>query len=302
MADVNPREAAAYADAFTRILNGESISSIARRWNADGLRTTNGNLFTPTVVSRMLRRRYVLGVRQWEGKDVPATWPAIVDASTFAAVQRRLAANDVPDVKGGRTYELSGVLLCAECGSRMYGTPTHLKSGPAYVCRNPARVRSHGQARTDKVWSVVRAAVIRRLSNVDASGVFVVEADRDAAEARQAERAELEARRDEEIPDAAALGEYTPAQVKRMTATINARLAELAAEDDAETDAVSRPARVLAGLVGLSLEDTAAAFDALPLDRQSAVMAELGTPVLRRDPDRRRGVWNPRRVLIVWNV
>ena len=86
-----------------------------------------------------------------------------------------------------------------------------------------------------------------------------------------------------------------------MTATINKRLAKLDALDDAETDAISRPRRVLAGLVGLPLEDTAAAFDALSEDRRRAVIGELGTPVLRRDPAPQRGVFNPRRVLVVWD-
>lgn len=305
MADIVPAEADAIRDAMARILNGESISSIARLWNAAGLRSGEGNEFTTRTVSALLRGRHLAKIRVYDGKELTASWaaPAIVDATTHAAVVRRLSKNNAgrpAPLHAGRVYRFSGLPLCGECGYPLYGAPTKSKSGPAYVCRNPRRNGPHGQAPTQDVDAVIRAAVIARLSRVDAAGVFVVEADAEAAQARQAERETLTARRDEELPDAAALGDYTPAQVRRMTATINARLAELDAADDAETDAVSRPARVLAGLVGLSRKDTAAAFDALPLDRRRAVVAELGTPVLR-GRNARKGVWDPRRVLVVWD-
>lgn len=305
MAGVVPAEAAAIMDAMARVLNGESLASIARLWNKAGLRSPEGNEFTTRTVSALLRGRHLAKIRPYAGQEIAASWaaPAIVDATTHAAVIRRLSKNNADrqsPLHAGRVHKFSGLPLCGECGYPLYGKPSKSKSGPAYSCRNPRRTAPHGQAPTADVDAVIRAAVVARLTRVDAAGVFVVEADAEAAQARQAERETLVTRRDEELPDAAALGDYTPAQVRRLTATINARLAELDAADDAEAEAVSRPRRVLSGLVGLTRDQAAAAFDALPLDSRRAVVAELGTPVLV-GRNTRKGVFNPRRVQIVWH-
>lgn len=299
MEGINQAEADALNDAYSRILNGESISSIARLWNRARIKTAAGNDWEASTVSKLLRSRHPLAVRDNNGVDVPASWEAIADPVTHAAVIRRLDArradNKSAGYSGARTYELSGVVVCAECGRTMNGKPTHMKSGPAYTCLSR---RGHGSAPTANVWRIVRRAVCVRLTQLDAAGVFVAEADRDAARERQAERATLNARLEDELPAWLADG-VSPATVAKAEARINARLAELDAADDAETEAISARNRVLAGLVGLPLEDTCAAFDALPLDRQRTVIAELGTPVLRRLPSR-KGVFNPRRVLFVW--
>jgi hypothetical protein len=300
MAAPVPEEAEALNDAMRRILDGESISSIVRRWNAAGLRTATGKEFRAGNVSKMLRRKYLIGVREYDGRDVPASWPGIVEPSLFAAVGRVLEDRTRPGMssgyQGGRTYALSGVVLCAACGHKMYGRPTRLKSGPAYVCRHG----QHTQAPVSAVELAIRVQVVRRLARVDAAGVFVPEDDREAAEARETERVTLEARRDKDLPGAAALGHMTPEQVQESTRVINERLAELEAAAHAETDARLRPARVLRGLVGLSLEDTAAEFDALPVDRQRAVIGVLGTPVLRRAGRGGRQEFNPYRIRFVW--
>jgi hypothetical protein len=147
--------------------------------------------------------------------------------------------------------------------------------------------------------AVIRAAVIVRLSRVDMAGVFVVEADADAANARQAEREALTGRLEDEMPTWLAAG-ISPATVAATERQISARLAELADADAAEAEAISRPRRILSGLVGLPRDETAAKFDALPLDTRRAVVAELGTPVIV-GRNVRKGVFNPRRVRVVWS-
>lgn len=306
MTDTMPAEADAIRDACARVLDGESVSGIARLWNAAGLRTPDGNKFSTRTVSALLRGRHLAKLRVNDGMAIPARWPApaVISYATSTAVIRRLEKNGAEytnrpaPLHAGRVYDYSGMPLCGDCGTRLYGVPTKSKSGAAYVCRNPRRNGAHGQAPVKDVDAVIRAAVIARLVRVDAAGVFVVEADATATEARQAERATLNARLDDELPASLAAG-VSARTVAASERLINARLAELDADDDAAADAVSRPRRVLSGLVGLSREETAAAFDALDVDRRRNVVAELGTPVLV-GRNARKGVFNPRRVWVVW--
>jgi len=296
MSEIVPAEADALRDAMRRVMDGESISSITRRWNAAGLRTTQGKEFRANNVGTMLRRRYFTGVREFEGNDVRGTWPAIVDPATHKAACRELdARRGKSSGFAGRKYALSGLLLCSTCGHPMGGRPTRLKSGPAYTCRNG----QHTQAPVTAVDGYIREWVIRRLCRVDAAGVFVPEENREAAETRDAERGNLMARRDKDLPAAVALGEMTPAQVKETTRLINERLAALDAEAHADADARRRPSRVLRGLVGMPHAETAAEFDALPMDRQRAVIELLGTPVLRRAGRGGRQEFNPNRLRFV---
>lgn len=300
MKETKPEEAEAIRDACARLLDGESIASITRRWNAAGLRTATRKEFRSNNVAKLLRGRHLIAVRRHNGTETPAGWPPILDVATHNAVVRLLsdpARRTTPERTGGRVYALSGVLRCDVCGNGMYGRPTPLKSGPAYVCRNG----NHTQAPVEAVEGTVRDAVITLLSRVNAAGVFVPVEDRDAADARQAERVALEARRDVELPEAVADGDLTPAQVKTATAKIDRRLAELTATDNADADARRRPQRVLAGLTGMPYDETAAVFDALPVDRQRAVIGVLGVPSLRRSARKGAGnKWDPRRVVFTW--
>jgi len=301
MKETVPAEAAAIQDAMTRILNGESLSSISRLWNDAGLVSAEGNPFSATTVSHLVRRRDLAKIRAQNGVEVMGNWdaPAIVSAATSSAVIRHLSANkplwgDGPHP--GRTHDYSGLVVCGECGTPMYGKPSKLKSGPAFFCRNPARTAPHPQAPVRDVETGIRAAVIARLSRVDAAGAFVVEADKAAADARAAERTDLTANRAETVKNV----RLRPGDKADALEAIDTRLAELDAEDTAEADAVARPQRVLDGLVGLPADETAAAFDALPLDRRRNVISVLGTPVLK-GANLKKGVWNPRRLFLVWD-
>jgi hypothetical protein len=297
MTALNEPEAAEIRDAARRIMAGESLASVTRDWNARGILTPTGKEWRPANVGKMLRGRHLAGVRGNGESTVTATWPPVFDAATHDALTRFLTNPErrVEGYTGTRVYALTGVLLCGVCDAPMYGRPTPLKSGPAYVCKNG----SHVQAPVRRVNLTARDLIVDRLTTVDASGAFVAPVDADRANARAAERLSLTAAR-KAMP--AQLGILSPADYAAGLAAIDARLVELDADAMADDDAARLPARVLEGLTGLPADVTGQRFDALPLDRQRAVIGVLG--VLRLNRAARKGVglpFDPERVAPEWN-
>jgi site-specific DNA recombinase len=145
---LNEYQAAVVARIFDEFLISKSIASIANLLNGEGIPTFNGGkwhaptvfhvlrnetytgrtLYRRTIVQQVRepatgRKRRKVTVRDPnEWIEVPDVTPAIIDADTFAAVQRIL---DDPERrrrgKRKREYGLSGRLRCLRCGRAMVG-------------------------------------------------------------------------------------------------------------------------------------------------------------------------------------
>lgn len=121
---INPEEAAAIRDGLQRVLRGDSLISIMRDWNSQGIKTSRGRDWSSTTVRSVLERWSNAGVRQHQGKplfDVQGTWEPITDVATIQAVRAILANNPrQTTTTRARRHLLTGVLRC-ECGSFMKG-------------------------------------------------------------------------------------------------------------------------------------------------------------------------------------
>lgn len=297
-------EADAIRDAATRVLNGESLASITRLWNDAGLLTPTGKAWRSPNVGKLLRGPHLAGIRIHHDADgncaaVAAKWDGILDADTHESLVRFLGdpARVVTGFAGVRKHALSGLLTCAVCGTPCYGRETRATYGAAYICRNG----QHVHAPTADVEPIIRALVIERLATVDASGVFVAPVDAARANARAAERLALAATRRGLPALLTASPPMAPADYAAALAAVDARVAELDDEAAADDDAARLPSRVLKGLTGVPADVVAERYDALPWDRQRAVVAVLGVPVLGRAS--RKGVgltFEPERVTMTW--
>jgi site-specific DNA recombinase len=293
---VDPAEAAHLVYAYGQLLAGVPTSSIARDLTARGITATTGNPFTYSTLARMLRNPRNCALRVHRGEIVgPASWPAIVDESTWRAAVAILTDPARRTTTGNRaSYLLSGLAICGGCGRTITsggvkrssaGTTTYRR---IYVCRANKCVGR----RQDWVDEFVGAVVVERLSRPDARDLLVDEQTPDLA-ALRTEAAALRVRLDE-LADAFASDEITRMQLTRATEKMRGRLDEI----EAAQVHVSR-APVLAELV--TAEDVGAAWTALPLDRQRAVVDVLMTVTLHPGGGGRR-TFDPSKVEITWRT
>jgi site-specific DNA recombinase len=221
------------------------------------------------------------GLSSYHGEIVATgKWEAIVPEETQKAVAAKLAdkPRPVPDGRERRAgRSLLGALALCSCGSTVYHAVSRLGDG---VYRCAAVGRGHGEAspgphvnrRATDVDNWVGQVVIARLSRADAVELLPRDDDGPDVPALREEAAAIRANLDEMAADRAA-GLLDRAEQLAGSARGKKRLAEIA-------DAIENAGRedVLAPLV--AAEDTGAAWDALDLSRQRAVIDALMTVTL----------------------
>lgn len=173
---VRAEEARLVAAGFRDLLAGVPLAAIARTWNATGIptpqpRTGAEHRGEPSqwqaysVRSVLTNPRY-MGARAYRGEIVAvAEWPAIVDESTWRAVNRIL--ND-PSRRRAPTrgrYLLTGLALCGVCRGPVHAGGSARAGVPAYRCRGS---RGHFARRSAPVDEYVEAVMVARLSRADA--------------------------------------------------------------------------------------------------------------------------------------
>jgi DNA invertase Pin-like site-specific DNA recombinase len=149
--DPEPAEAAVVRELFHRLRNGHSLKSIARDFEARGVRTRAGAVFTPQNLRDLALRPVFAGLRLHRpgshngryrgGLDgaVEATWPAVVDQETFFAVRNALLDPARRTSRPGRGVHLLSLIACCDvCGA---GLTVSLSRGRQYQCRAKTCVR-----------------------------------------------------------------------------------------------------------------------------------------------------------------
>ena len=174
---------------FADALAGSPIRAIARRLNADGVKTPHrAAAWSHTVVYGILKNpRYAGDAAAWAWRATGAsktirfdaanaialpegTIPPLVDRATFDAVQRRLVKNKAAATRNARNPESAllrgGYAVCGYCGRNMRVVP-HKTRAEAYQCcaaqslATPCRSHSITVADLDRaVWRNVRAVLL----------------------------------------------------------------------------------------------------------------------------------------------
>ena len=278
-------EAAALREAYSAVLGNASLYSIAHRWNAAGVTTSQGNPWTGRSVKQVLLRPRNAGYL-FLGEDILGTadWPAVVSAEVWHAVRDILTNPNRPVPFMGRRYLLSGIARCGKCGSALR---VSMKSKQVvYVCKECYGI-SRVQAAVDNwvIWRVANA-----LTQPDAWQALTDSASEEGAALRDEETV-LRSRLDE-IATQFADGVLTPSQLRTATERARHRLAEV------ESQLYGPDAERYFGDV-FDAEDPRRAFDRLPLDRKRALIDSMVTVTVM--PVGRKGskVFNPLMVEIV---
>ena len=268
---LHPVESPLVKAAYEAVMTGTALYRVAAEWNEAGVTRPTGGPWRGSTVRVLLLAGRNAGLREHLGKVIGAgDWPAIVDEQLWRGVSALLSD---PKRGGraprGRTRLLSGIARCGECKHTLGGGITRTSGTLTYVCKECGQV-SRAAAPID---AMVIEAVVARLSREDA--VELTRRD-DAPDADEL-RTRREALRAQQV---AAARDFTEGETSyQFAATVDRQLRQQIEAIDAQlTDAAK--AHVFDGLIGV--DDVDAAFDALDLGRQRAVVNALVTVVVRR--------------------
>ena len=143
-----PVEARLVREAAETIIHGGTLSGICKRWNADRIRTPEGNAWRHTVLKNVLVSPRLVGYRVFKreivrddagapikltGRDGVEAKP-ILELQTWEAVCAILEHPDRKDRRaylGGRKYLLTGLARCGLCGKLLRGNARR-KNGREY--------------------------------------------------------------------------------------------------------------------------------------------------------------------------
>jgi DNA invertase Pin-like site-specific DNA recombinase len=284
----DPVTAPLVKQAYNQILAGSSLADVCRLWNDAGALTINGKLWTPQQVSNFLHKPRNAGLRAHNGEVIgKATWPALVDESTWRAARTALAARPKPGRKSVRKHLLTGVLGCGKCGHWLSG---HLIVGGVleYTCKACGGVA----IRAAHVEPLLYDLVTGRLAKPDAVDLLKAEHDQAEAEAMRAELNTLYGELDN-IGNERGEGLLTGRQAKIATDKINDKIEalELRQHDDEKL-------RLFADLP-LGQPAVADAVNRLSPDRFRAVLDVLMTVTIA-GVGKGSHVFNPDRVQVNW--
>jgi len=290
--EIDPVTAPLVRDAYAALLAGSSLNDIVRMFNNAGAYGMTGRPWTATTVSLFLRAPRNAGLRAHNDEIVgKASWPALVDESTWRAAQAVLnAPGRAPGRKSVRRHLLTGVLQCGkpDCGGHLSGRQTTQKS-IAYACQS-----CHGVSiRAEHVEPLLYKLVGARLAQSDAVDLLKAEIH-DEAEAEQLrlEKTTLYRRLDE-------------LAVERAQGLMNGRQLQIASEVvQQQITAIERKEqdqerlRVFDG-IPLGTPQAVAAVQDLSADRFRAVVNVLMTVSIA--PTGKGGhVFKPERVQVTW--
>ncbi|MCT9007133.1 recombinase family protein [Streptomyces rhizosphaerihabitans] len=236
-------EAAIVRAVFTRYLEGETPTALARDLNERNERTALGREWNADSVRALLDSHHVAGIRVFRGEEVGrGQWPAIINEGLWQEVhdRRTYRAPAVPSSQkeNHRFYLLRGIVMCKRCGVRMAG------SMGKYLCGRSQRTDSKFCGRSvsaPTLEAFVTDAAINLLERLDVTGstepASLTAADQAAIEADEQELAELK--------DMWETGELKTREYRAMRKTVEDRVARI------RRKLVVRPAvEVLEGLVG----------------------------------------------------
>lgn len=130
---IRESEAVVLREAMRRVLAGESSRSVCADLNERGVRTSVGNPWSTSVLTRLLSSARVCGQRERNGEAYAAQWPAIVSPAEVAAFRALRKEKASSGRRVSRGYLLSGLVVCEACGARMVSRPRN-DGVRRYVC------------------------------------------------------------------------------------------------------------------------------------------------------------------------
>jgi site-specific DNA recombinase len=189
---IRESEATLIRQAATDVLEGTSLRSIARKWNADSVATARGLVgsWTGVRVKQILVSPRVAGLRQHGGRGkvllddagepVRAVWPAILAEEVWLQLRSRFSPSDGRKYATGRRHLLTGLVVCDRDEERMQVRIAWRDLPRGYVCRKcHRRIASDGLEEWvthDQMRGAILAAFDRQPAPDEAADLEVLKA------------------------------------------------------------------------------------------------------------------------------
>lgn len=172
----HPVEAELIREAVRAIINGASITSIRRKWESEGVLTSDGKTeWGWTPVHRVLFSPRVVGQREHKARDkdlvlYDAAWKPIISVEERDAALAMLEKRHRTKVKEGR-WLLTDLVVCGLCNRKLYGQRVDPEERSSYAC-NSGKSANHLAINArrlekyvvDAVYNYVFARAYRRVS------------------------------------------------------------------------------------------------------------------------------------------
>jgi DNA invertase Pin-like site-specific DNA recombinase len=295
---IRETEAAMIKQAYVDVLAGESLSEVARRWNASDVTPAQSDKqwYRGTVKDVLTNPRHA-GLRRYRTPEErakirqnpelgivgKAEWPAIIDETTWRAVVRILTDPARHTGRTGGKGLLTGVALCGVCGQTVHrGGAAYGK--PMYRCISGR----HVSRMAEPVDEYVMAVAVEKLQQPDAASLWAAELP--DADELMAEADKLRRERDA-IDQDRADGLIDRVRWRTMNERISGRLGEI--ETKLAAAGSSSPLSIVAS--GHVKETWAG----LTVAQRRNIIATLMTPVLHL-PGRGTRTFRPETVEIRW--
>jgi site-specific DNA recombinase len=163
---VVPEEAAIMREATRRLLAGETLMAVATDLNRRGIPTARGAEWSCHVLKHIVINPSNAGHRTLKGRIVgPAVWEPILTEQESQRVRSLLTDPARRLNRSARSYLLSSLLRCANCGAKLGARPNHTR--PAYACIAGPASRNCGRITilAEPVESFISEAVLYRLDS-----------------------------------------------------------------------------------------------------------------------------------------
>lgn len=136
---IDENEAPIVREIYSRVLHGDSLSSIIADLNSRGILTKRKSPWNKSSFGKLLSNERYIGYYIYGDYRIENGVPAIIDRETFDAVQQRLKLKANPrnsPIKKRRensVYLLTGKIFCGYCQSAMIGKSGTSKTGRLYA-------------------------------------------------------------------------------------------------------------------------------------------------------------------------
>ena len=292
-------EAAIVREVARRLLDGESLRSIAADLNERGVqsprRTAGSGRWSGTTLRQMILRESLAGLRRYRGEVIgEGNWPAIISRDEHDRIVAMLNDPSRKRQYVGRTpkYLLSGIALCGRCGGKMKrfpGRKSTTKSGtrrqpPSYACTECLRIRRKQESVDERV----EEAIIAWLSKPSAAQLLT-QGDADAVQEARAAIEAIDARM-ANAADMFAAGDIDAAQLARITERLRSDRAQAQTTMEA-----ALPAAIPTDLIGANARHV---WDGLSMDTKRTIVTTLATVTIL--PSGSGKSWDPESVQVVW--